>query len=449
MKKLIAIVLCLSLLMTVVGCSSADESVEAGKADTTKATSANKDDEKEDAKEEPAEKITLELWTAATNPNDAGHATVLDTIDEYAALNPNIEIVHSAMPLDNLKQKTRTAAAGNELPDVFFGLSYKVAESMALSGLLLDLTPYIDDSMKTEVKPGALNASTYEGKNFGFPDNMWTTIMYYNTEIMEANGLEIPTSTDEIIAAAKVLQANGQKVMLSGGKQSNVMSELWQVLALRTAGKDMVLDLYAGKISADQPEFLAAAKVIESFASEGVFDDTMFNYNHPDASNVFAQGDYAMLWSNPGFIGLFNGETSKIADIVALEPMPEVSGAQNNLDINLGNNAGTWFVGASSEQKDAAVDLAKYLSVNISKKYYERGTTLSAWKNTGGDNSAQSAIYKQVDTYASSVTLVPTAAGYLEADATVTMSDISIQLAIGDITAEEYIELLGEIVGAQ
>ena len=81
----------------------------------------------------------------------------------------------------------------------------------ASRGLLLDLTPYIEQSeiIKTEdIFPGPLSSVTYEGGIYGIPRGANTIALYYNADMFKAAGLDPdnpPKTWDELYEAAKAL----------------------------------------------------------------------------------------------------------------------------------------------------------------------------------------------------------------------------------------------------
>lgn len=103
--------------------------------------------------------------------------------------------------------KLRLEIAAGNAPDIV-QMNASMVPEFAAEGLLADLTdamaPYKDDIME-----GAWNLSMYEGKNVGVPFQVNSKIMLYNKEMFDAAGIDVNAinNEDDFIEAGKKLQA--------------------------------------------------------------------------------------------------------------------------------------------------------------------------------------------------------------------------------------------------
>ena len=67
------------------------------------------------------------------------------------------------------------------------------------------------DALKADMAPFALSDETYNGKVYGLPYYADTISFIYNKKILEAAGIAVPTTWDEVMAAAEKLKAGGME----------------------------------------------------------------------------------------------------------------------------------------------------------------------------------------------------------------------------------------------
>src|SRR2546429_7350331 len=78
------------------------------------------------------------------------------------------------------------------------------------SGLLVDLTDRIKAwGQIDQYFPGILQSSSWQGKNYGLPNNSNCLGLYYNADMLSQAGVQPPTTWDELRSAAKKLTKNG------------------------------------------------------------------------------------------------------------------------------------------------------------------------------------------------------------------------------------------------
>lgn len=123
--------------------------------------------------------------------------------DEFERRHPNIEVKFVPYCYDSA---VITHIAAGDPPDLFWiGESL---QSMAARGMLLDLTPYIrrDKWDLGQYFPILLDAYSYQGKLFGMPNDCAPIIQYYNADLLEKAGLELPDMNwtwDKLAVAAR------------------------------------------------------------------------------------------------------------------------------------------------------------------------------------------------------------------------------------------------------
>jgi multiple sugar transport system substrate-binding protein len=97
-----------------------------------------------------------------------------------------------------------TGIATGEAPDVFF-ISPGDWRRYAESGLALPMQDYIPEYLTEDVLPASWDAVTLDGNILSIPFEMEPVVLWYNKTMLADAGVEVPTSWDELVAAAEAL----------------------------------------------------------------------------------------------------------------------------------------------------------------------------------------------------------------------------------------------------
>lgn len=206
MKKYLVVLLTVVLcLVSLVGCAN-NEVGEPAKDNGTK------DEPKEAAKDEPKdanEEITLTYWYWADNSDYS--AEMQDIVKEFNETNESgITVVASEQPWDGggYSQNLFTAAMGGGGPDI---ASWKLTSTplFVANNLLANLDEYIanwadkddiDANLFEIMKKASGTDSIYV-----MPWNTQVLYVYYRPSMMEAVGIEVPTTYEEFLTACEKL----------------------------------------------------------------------------------------------------------------------------------------------------------------------------------------------------------------------------------------------------
>ncbi len=161
--------------------------------------------------------------------------------DEFEQSHPDIKLNVKTVQFRDMVNDLARATATGESPDVTYIDNPEVA-LFASRGLLLDLTPMLDESKvikKEDIFPGPLSSVSWDGKIYGVPRGANTIALYYNADMFKAKGLDPdnpPKTWDELYDAAKKLSDPAKNVY--GLAFSAVATEegTFQFLALAANG---------------------------------------------------------------------------------------------------------------------------------------------------------------------------------------------------------------------
>lgn len=287
---------------------------------------------------------------------------IMDTlIEKFEAENPGIDIEQTQVPDATTVLQTR--AATNSLPDI---LTYYATDprfkEMAKNGMLADLT---EEDIFSTIDPEMLADTLYEGKSYILPISMNAAGVFYNVQIFAENGIEVPTTYEELIAVCQKLQEAGITPFVMHNMDWQA-STLWSMLALNCVDRYDLANtaIYNGEATiADYPGF---AKSAEQFLELNTYaqEDTL-GTNYDQALDAFANGEAAMLiqgiWIIPSVKSLNpDFEFSSF-------PLPASEGDQ--MRIAYQNDLGL-CISSTCADKEAALKFLQFMAREDNAQYY-------------------------------------------------------------------------------
>ncbi|MET0714106.1 MAG: sugar ABC transporter substrate-binding protein [Mycetocola sp.] len=242
--------------------------------------------------------------------------------------------------------------AGSDEIDVMMYRPLQEGKLFAENGYLADLTDRTADGGDwdfDDFQAGPVEATTYDDKVVGVPTITEQEVLYYRTDLLEAAGVEVPTTLDELEAAAKaVSEANpGVAGFVARTGKSAAVTQFSSYLF--SFGGDFIDK--DGNSAIDSPEARKAFEyyggLLRNYGPENVSTDMSW----PEAAAIFAQGNAAFYTDASSlYKNLTEAENSTVSDSVGFAPFPE--GPEGSKPYNVPS----WALGmnAASENQDNA-----------------------------------------------------------------------------------------------
>ncbi len=139
-------------------------------------------------------------------------------VKAYIDANPKVEIEIQAETDQGVKDKLRVLAASNSLPDIYFSWAGDFTKKFVRGNLAKDLTGDVTGEWADRFTPAALEAYTYDGKLYGVPVTLDAKYMAYNTKLFADNGIAVPTTHEELLAACEAFKAKGIEPIAFGNQ---------------------------------------------------------------------------------------------------------------------------------------------------------------------------------------------------------------------------------------
>jgi multiple sugar transport system substrate-binding protein len=225
--------------------------------------------------------VELTVWTGFTGGDAAGYQQI---VEDFNASQDGIHVTMSAEPWDTIQQKLPSAWMTGQGPDIATPSSDPnvVAQYVTTNSVLpLTLTGDGDDRINVDdFAPALVDEFTYDDQIYAVPANYATLSLYYNKELLDAAGVEPPTTVDELKTAAKTL-TTGDTYGLSLADNNTI--QMWPVLQWLEGGDIVddsgcsVLDTTEGKDSLQPWVDLVVNDRISPVGQTGAESDALFS----------------------------------------------------------------------------------------------------------------------------------------------------------------------------
>lgn len=372
-KKILSIIIALAMTASLAACGGKVEEKPAADAPAAK----TEEPKKEEAKKE--EKATLKVWTLWTESTEDTNKKAFYRVMENAKKDlPNITIEHDAAENEAYKTKIKTAIAANEAPDVFFAWGAGFVKPFVEAGKVLPLDEYLGD-VKDKINGGANTFFTFDGKTYGLTAYQWVASLYCNKELFEQNGVKMPDTYDELLAAVKAFRAKGI-APITVGEKDRWPGMFWQnAFAIRTGGAQLSQDALAKKASFDQAAFVESAAKLKELVDAKAFIDGNMGLTYDEGNAAFIEGKVPMYYMGNWFAGNIQAADSKVKDKIVVKKFPELTGGKPTTEY-LGGSIDGFCVSNETKNKDAAVKAVKYFAEGMAKDLASTGDGLPTWK---------------------------------------------------------------------
>lgn len=295
---------------------------------------------------EITEETTVTFWHAM---NGAQEESLTKLTDAFMADNPNIKVeLQNQSQYSDLQAKINsTLPSPKDLPTItqaYPGWLWNAAQDE----MLVDLGEYIDNDTigwgdQEEIRSSLLEGAQIEGVQYGIPFNKSTEMLFYNADMLEEYGVEVPTTLDELKAASQTIYEKSDGKVVGAGFDS--LNNYYSI-GMQNQGVDFDKDL---QLDSDE------SKEVINYYAEGV-KDGYFRIAGSDQylSGPFANEQVAM------FIGSIAGEGYVKKDTegkfeYGVSARPEAINLQQGTDLYMFNSA-------SAEERTAAFEYMKFLT---------------------------------------------------------------------------------------
>ena len=187
-------------------------------------------------------------------------------MDAFQAENPEIRIAFQNFDHEGYKTSIRNFLTADP-PDLANWYAGNRMAPFVNSGQFMDVSDVWEENGLKDKLGSALASMTMDGKQWGMPYTYYQWGIYYNRDLYEKLGVEVPATWDEFVANCAVFKKAGIDCLTTGTKALWPGAGIFDYMDLRTNGYDFHMDLANGKIPWTDDRVKAAfaewAKVVE------------------------------------------------------------------------------------------------------------------------------------------------------------------------------------------
>ena len=205
-KRVLAVLLSAAMVFSLAACGGSGESGSEGNSG------------------ESGNSMVVTWWGSQTR-NDR----TTEVINMYIEENPDVKIDGQFSEWNDYWNKLATSSAGNALPDVM-QMDYMYMDQYVDNGLLLDLTPYIEDGSldMSNISENVQESQKVDGKTYAVSLGTNANALCYNKTALDEAGIEVKDNMtiDEFVELCKeVKEKTGYRTNLGYSVES--LPEYW------------------------------------------------------------------------------------------------------------------------------------------------------------------------------------------------------------------------------
>ena len=195
MKKILAALLAVCMVLSLAACGSKDPTPPANSGTPSTPSGSS-------TPAPSGDKIEINVVAAQYGQNTNNWWA--DFQDEFNAAYENINLTVEVISWNDISTVVNTRVSNNQAPDI---LNIDLFAAYQADGLLLPAEQYVSDETYAKLYPAFLEQSVVDGTVWAIPDLASARALYYNEDILTAAGVEVPTTWDELKAACEAIKA--------------------------------------------------------------------------------------------------------------------------------------------------------------------------------------------------------------------------------------------------
>lgn len=317
------------------------------------------------------EDVTVKFYSKNNaDGGDPESAYLLKRVEEWNSEENGITIEPIFIQTESdYLDRLATDIASGDAPDVFMQYGGTNCLDYVESDIVLDLQPYLEKDedwyngiVKANWDPVKFDKYGYEGV-YGVPFSAYEIFLYYNEEYLEACGLEVPESWEELKNCCEVLMENGYQPFLFGEGDNYKYAHMLSAMAVKAYGPEFQDKLANREYTYESPEIIELMKMIQEMQDKGYFGDNILSVDANAERSYFGAGECAfMVDLSRGGAVLADSECFEKQSIHAAK-FPYID-EKYKVD-NMGGASGSYFVctmNKSEEQIQASLKVLKWMT---------------------------------------------------------------------------------------
>lgn len=315
-----------------VGCGGAKKGAE----------NASESAKAEKTEEKSGEAVTLDFWTIDLKANFGDFFNEL--IQKYEEENKGVKINWTDIPFADVQSKLVAAVAGGTAPDVV-NLNTQMALTLAGQGALVDLNKAATEEQKSIYVKDLWESAKIGDSVYAFPWYASPDIMFYNKDLFEKAGMEVPKTFNDALKESKEFYDKTGAYLFQPDEFFNILFE----------ENLPVLNKEGTAAAFNTPEVAELLKNYKQYTDEGVIPKNNWG-SWDEALKLFESGKLAIVSSSGSSLGRIKDEAPDIYKTIAVsKPLTGANGLSRNPLMNL-------VVPSKSKHQEEAIKFANYIT---------------------------------------------------------------------------------------
>jgi raffinose/stachyose/melibiose transport system substrate-binding protein len=358
--------------------------------------------------------------------------------------NNGLPLKVQTLPITNVDQRMQLLAGQDALPVQFAaGGTPALTRTLDKAGRVLDLEKTLKDlGVWDNIQPAAVKTvQNLYGRFNVMPYQFNIEGIWYNKKLFADHNIAVPTTYDQLVAAADRFKSAGIRPFSAAGKVGWPITRLISGYLYRALGPDALQAVADGTARLTDPEYVKAAQAVADLGRAGYFGNGVGSVDYDTAAAQFLTGKAAMYYMGSWALGDFNDAVkNKIgADNVGYLSFPIVAGGKGSAD-QIPANVGL-PVGVSAKSYNAKVgDWLSCITENYGASALKDQGTVSGFKANGDTGTLPPLTQLVQDTISRTTTSVLWFEALFTTKATETSATNVVPLVSGAISAQDFMQ---------
>jgi raffinose/stachyose/melibiose transport system substrate-binding protein len=200
--------------------------------------------------------------------------------------------------------------------------------------------------------------TTYGGRIYGLPTGRQMAPLYYNKQIFADNGVEVPRTWDEFVAAIQTFKAANIVPIVMATRDPWVIAQFFLDITGGVGGMELFQAIQAGEATWDDPRYIKSGELLQELVAAGAFPENFSGLAYEEGTPLFVSGGAAMYpmgtWMTAAILEGMDAENVG----VFLPPAYDAANSKTHLS----QVSRVWAVSETCKNKDVAMAFLKMFS---------------------------------------------------------------------------------------
>jgi raffinose/stachyose/melibiose transport system substrate-binding protein len=321
--------------------------------------------------------VNINYSARLTGVGDDADAAIVEAFNKK--FERTYHVNRTAVDDESYKTKQITQLTGDDAPDVFYSWAGGRAKDIIDAGFAAPLDSYYSHyGWDKNLNALGQSSATFDGKKYFVPTMMSGSAVWYQPDIFAKAGVSVPTTFEELEAAAARLKAKGVAPFMLSNKEKWEAQFYWTQVVVAQNGPEVYNNLVAGKAKWTDAPFVAAWQKLADWSKAGYYYGSPNSIGYADSTIPWTKGQAATNVQGNWYQSTIAGSDTASAAKIDYFPYPAVSGRRSTLEFWAEN---TLMINAKSDKRHqdaAAAFVDYYVSAEAQSKLAQSGRLFPA-----------------------------------------------------------------------